>query len=542
MVPDTLAALAKAITGAYLSSEGNAFSTRTASMIVQQFFYPGEVDQPGGPLFGVQFSSLPCSDLVRRFNGTAPSAGPQRSPLGLSADAGGFPLYKNGTVIGGIGVMSDGIYGLDLDVLNEDADTDELIALAALRGYEAPADREASRITVDGKTLRYRDARPDQLLSAPSSASAFAALDGVAGQRLSLSGYSTSNALVAGTAFGQPESGLRPATGGLAARDAFVLVDDADAERFPAQAAGDGAITGVAALTAPEASTLLDRALNVAQRTRAQIRRPLGDAARVSVAVVDTEGRVLGLARSRDAPVFGADVALQKARSAMFLSNAAAASDLLATPDTTYLADSSAASIADYVQGFRDFLGQPAALSDGAVAYSARSLGNLARPYFPDGIRAPNNFGPLSKRIGAWSPFTTGLQLDLVNSAIGQHVGFVLGGGADGTPGSCTGMPATSSGFSRLPNGLQIFAGGVPIYRGSTLVGGLGVSGDGVDQDDLIAFLGLHEASLALGTLNHAPAAMRADQLAPQGARLRYVQCPQTPYRDSNAQNVCAGL
>jgi hypothetical protein len=40
-VPGAVAgAIAKAITGAYLSSAGNAFSTRTASMIVQQHFPP----------------------------------------------------------------------------------------------------------------------------------------------------------------------------------------------------------------------------------------------------------------------------------------------------------------------------------------------------------------------------------------------------------------------------------------------------------------------------------------------------------------------
>ncbi|HMO69720.1 MAG TPA: heme-binding protein, partial [Novosphingobium sp.] len=39
-VPAVAAALAKAITGAYLSSGGNAFSTRTASMIVQEHFPP----------------------------------------------------------------------------------------------------------------------------------------------------------------------------------------------------------------------------------------------------------------------------------------------------------------------------------------------------------------------------------------------------------------------------------------------------------------------------------------------------------------------
>ncbi|MEQ9562460.1 MAG: hypothetical protein RLN69_08070, partial [Woeseiaceae bacterium] len=63
IVPDTAAAIAKAITGAYLSTEGNAFSTRTASQIVQEHFNPQDPMQPAGPLFGVQFSQLPCSDL-----------------------------------------------------------------------------------------------------------------------------------------------------------------------------------------------------------------------------------------------------------------------------------------------------------------------------------------------------------------------------------------------------------------------------------------------------------------------------------------------
>jgi hypothetical protein len=96
---------------------------------------------------------------------------------------------------------------------------------------------------------------------------------------------------------------------------------------------------------------------------------------------------------------------------------------------------------------------------------------------------------------------------------------------------------------TKLANGLQIFPGSVPIYRGATLVGAVGVSGDGVDQDDMISFLGLQRASAALnGSIGQAPTARRADTLTPQGTRLVYVQCPQSPFINSDDENVCAGF
>jgi len=159
-VPAEAAAIAKAITGAYLSSSGNAFSTRTASMIVQQRFppAPSTVGLESGPLFGVQFSQLPCSDLAARLApGAASMIGPKRSPLGLSADPGGFPLYKNGVVVGGVGVLGDGTYGFDPDVLDVDNDSDERSGLAGTVGFEAPVEVRANRISVDGTLLRYTD-------------------------------------------------------------------------------------------------------------------------------------------------------------------------------------------------------------------------------------------------------------------------------------------------------------------------------------------------------------------------------------------------
>lgn len=544
VVPDSLAAISKAITGAYLSTEGNAFTTRTASQIVQQFFNVGETGQPSGPLFGVQFSSLACSDLMRRVSIARPSAGPQRSPLGLSADAGGLPLYRGGVLIGGVGVMADSVYGADLDIRDTDRDLDEYIALAGQRGFEPPEDRRADRITVDGKTLRYSDATAADLLTAASAAPAFASIDGSAGNRLSVRGYMTigDSSLRAGTRFGLAESGIRPASNpALAALDGFVLVDDSNTERFAPMPGTDAASLGsTAVLTAAEVQALLEEALKIANRARAQIRRPLSSQARVTISITDTHGAILGVVRSRDAPVFGTDVSLQKARSVAFLSNPAAAADLTATPDTQYLAEGQTASIADYVPAFRSFLSQPNALADGAYAYGNRSLGNVTRPYFPDGVPDAEQ-GPLSKPIAAWSIFSTGLQLDLVNSALIKHAVFVLGGGSDVAPGSCTALPnAPGATLSRLANGLQIFAGGVPIYRGNQLVGAIGVSGDGIDQDDMVAFLGLHNAGVRLGNaIGNAPTAMRADTIDHNGSRLRYAQCPQAPFLDSAEQRPC---
>ena len=56
------------------------------------------------------------------------------------------------------------------------------------------------------------------------------------------------------------------------------------------------------------------------------------------------------------------------------------------------------------------------------------------------------------------------------------------------------------------------------------------------------AFLGLYNAGQILNNgVGHAPMERRADVLTPQGVRLRYVQCPQAPFNNSDEQNVCAG-
>ena len=502
IVPSEYAAISKAITGAYLSSEGNAFSTRTASQIVQENFNPGEIGSPGGPLFGVQFSSLSCSDVVA----TGVTPGPKPSPLGLAADAGGLPLYKNGIVVGGIGVIADGLYGLDLNVGDIDQDLDELIAVAGARGFDAPANRRADRITADGRTFRYVDS--EAIVSNPAAAPAVPG----SGALVTVPAYKPVAAVTAGVAFSTAASGFRAdtTTAAFAGLNAYVLDNGAGVNRFPPIAGTD------TFLTAAEVTRILAEAIRIANRARAQIRQPLGTPAQVTISVVDTNAAILGVIRTPDAPVFGTDVAVQKARSALLFSQATTAAALNAL----------GAPASGYVTSMQALIG--GALTNG-VAYSNRAVGNLARPFLPDGINGAGP-GPLSKPFGQWSPFADGLQLDLVQAKI---VANILAGT---NTGPCNAIPAVA-------NGIQIFPGSVPIYRGAQLIGAIGISGDGIDQDDMVAFLGLANAGIALGTgIANAPPAQRADLITVPGGQLRYVNCPVAPFLDTTATNVCNGI
>jgi uncharacterized protein GlcG (DUF336 family) len=527
-VPSEAAAIAKAITGAYLSSGGNAFSSRTASMIVQQHFPPAPttVGLESGPLFGVQFSQLPCSDLSARA--TDGLIGPKRSPLGLSADPGGFPLYKNGVLVGGVGVAADGVYGFDPNVLDADLDVDEFIALAGTVGFEAPLEIRANRIFVDGTSLRFTDATYAALSNV-----AGASFASTAGALLPVRGY-TDGMLRAGTAYGSEASGVRPSSAAeFANRDAFVLTNGAGLNRFPVRAGTD---TGDVAspITAAEARAILEEAFAVMSRARAQIRQPLDSRAQVTISLVDSRGRILGIVRAPDAPIFGTDVSLQKARTASFFSGPEAGANLMAA----------SAEVPLFVQRARVFLGMPNALT-GEFAFADRSGGNLSRPYFPDGeVGTPN--GPFSRPIAQFNPFSTGLQSALVVSNLARHVGFVEGSVAQDTPRNCTSLPNIAGQGTRLDNGIQIFPGSVPVYRGNVRVGGIGVSGDGIDQDDMISFLGLHNAGQRAGGIGNAPREIRADRIVVQvgtrEVRLRYVNCPFAPFLGDPSQNVCEGL
>jgi uncharacterized protein GlcG (DUF336 family) len=449
-LPSRLGAVSKAGTASLFSTSGNAFSTRTAGFIIQDHFPPGVNFRPSGPLYGVQYSSLPCSDIK------TPGL-----PLGLSADPGGIPIYKNGISQGGVGIEGDGVYGIDRDPSDFDVPFEELIALSAVRGFEMPGLIRGDNILVDGIRLPFSNA--SQVLT-PSTIP-FASLPGTVDAAFPIRSA-------------QPSAFTSAVVGGV--------LGESDPRFFPFIGSSSGSAN---ALTASDVNTIISRAAQQANITRAAIRQPLGSNARVSIAVVDTRGVVLGVFRQQDAPVFGFDVSVQKARTAVLFSSTTAAATLRSAGMGSFV-DRAAA------DGLR---------LDGSIAYSDRAVGFLHRPFFPDGINNTSP-GPLSTPSNEWSVFNVGFQLDLIKPNLEATIG--------GASVPCTSIPS-------LSNGAQIFAGSVPLYKNGELVGAIGISGDGIDQDDLIA---------AAGANGYAPApAIRSDQIFVRSVRLPFLKFPRSP-------------
>jgi uncharacterized protein GlcG (DUF336 family) len=451
--PVPRAAITKAGTAAFFSTQGNAFTPRTAGFIIQEHIPPGVDFRPGGPLYGVQFSQLPCSDI--KMPGL---------PFGLSADPGAVPLYKNGVHVGAVGIEGDGAYTVDRIPADFDKPFEEIIAVAAGRGYEPPPLIRGDNIIVDGVRLPYVNVTDED---APRPATIpFASLPGAVDPNFPIRGAQPSAFIPfqLGTVSGAVDTRFFPFTGSVSGSPN--------------------------ALTTSDVTTLISQAAIQADITRAAIRQPLGSPARVSITVVDSEGRVLGIFRTTDAPVFGFDVSAQKARTAALFSRVNAGSLLRGAGVGSYVDRAAADGIN----------------LNGSVAFSDRAVGFLHRPFYPDGINGEPP-GPFSTGIGQWSIFNVGLQLDLVKTNLELTLA-----GVPNLP--CTSIP-------NVPNGLQIFAGAVPLYKNGELVGAIGISGDGIDQDDIIA---------AAGSRGYvAPAEIRADQLIVRGTRLPFVKFPRSP-------------
>jgi uncharacterized protein GlcG (DUF336 family) len=414
-------AVSKAGTAVFLSSTGEALTTRTAGFILQQHFPPGVENSPPGPLVGVGFSSLAYSDVISLHN----LDGSRVPGTRLYGSPGGVPIYRNGVLLAGIGVTGAGPEVEDGRITGPDVN--EAVALAGQVGYEPPAEILASNIFIAGIRLPY-------VSSTPGTSAQASAPD--------------PTGLVAPAPVIWPKVIL----GGQLGEVHSPIIGDPT----------PGTISGQGRLSASEVTQIIANAAARALETRAGIRLPAGQPAEVFISVVSNPNKagvapvILGTFRTPDATVFSWDVSVQKARTALFFSS-----------DT--------------------------------LAFSTRTVGFLAQSNYPPGIdgEPAGPFNGLQERYSA--PIISGS-------------GTING---------------------NLPDGITIFPGGFPLYRNGVLIGAIGVSGDGVDQDDLIS---------SSGTAGFQPStAIRADNFLYLGARLPYANFPRQPMLNPPAAPATSG-
>jgi uncharacterized protein GlcG (DUF336 family) len=212
-------------------------------------------------------------------------------------------------------------------------------------------------------------------------------------------------------------------------------------------------------LTREDVIRLTAQAVVQANQTRAAIRLPLDESTRMIVAVTDTQGNVIGLYRMPDTTYFSLDVAVAKARNVAYYANPTELQEVDRLP------------------------GIPP-----GTAFTNRTFRFASLPFFPSG---QDNYppGPFSKlndgQVSVVSALDAGPPLPASS--------FQSVGGFDAF------NPQTNF---RDPNnilnqnGIVFFPGSSPIYKDldgdgvRDLVGGVGISGDGVDQDDVVTYFG----------------------------------------------------
>ena len=249
-------------------------------------------------------------------------------------------------------------------------------------------------------------------------------------------------------------------------------------------------------ITAQDVVQMISQGVFEADRTRAAIRLPLNNTVRMTIAVTDKEGNVLGLFRMADSTVFSIDVAVSKARNIAYYNNPA------------------------LLQPVDQLPGIPP-----GTAITSRTIRYLSEPRFPEAI---DGYPP--------GPFSI-LNDGGVNPSNGAEVGPPLPASAFvSVQGYDAFHPQTNFHDPVDPanqSGIVFFPGSQGVYKMingvSTLVGGLGVSGDGVDQDDVVTF--------AASQGFRPPTTIESDQFKLRGVRLVYQKFNRQPHVPIGLQN-----
>lgn len=419
-------AVALARTGALFSNDQAPLSSRTVRFISGIHFPPGVTNQPPAALYGIENTNRGCTLIsAAGFQSQIPPSVALGGGLGpgvltgkadpmdsnpLAVNPGGVPVFYQNVVMGGVGVVTS---SSDLNVAEYAAFTASTAQRTGPSDTFGPTPASPGVISLNGVTLPFvaQTSLPDGVSSGP------------------ISGTGTFLVAPANSAGQPPEGDLIPPSAGP-----------------------------LGGLAASDVQNILDAAESTANQTRAAIRLPIGARARMTIAVADLDGTIIGLRRMEDSTVFSIDVAATKARNMVYFnSSSRTAADLNQVPMGT--------------------------------AVTNRTIGFGGEPLFPPGIDGTSA-----------GPFFNLFTQDLANPCT---QGF--------QPGAA----------NANKSGIVFFPGSVGLYRNGTLVGGLGVSGDGVDQDDYVTNGGAAEFQ--------APAAIRADQVTINGVRLPYLKFPRNP-------------
>ena len=444
--------------------------------------------------FNINPASVPAGQTINpplSYADTILSAADQKDPTifhppsrGIGTLPGGVPIYEDGILVGGIGVFFPGTTGY--------------------------ASAENSSLGAD-----FNPSKPDRSLEAEfiafaavggSSAAGFpvGTLGGIAplpgfdlpGGRIDLAGITLDTVGPGGTQgpanqfhYAQAHFAIGMGSPGSGTEKKVDFAGDL-------YKAGVGVPTGWlvtphagVGISAAQVQQIIDQGIIEAEQTRAQIRLPNGSRTEMTFAVTDKTGAVLGLYRMPDATVFSLDVAVAKAR------------------NVAYYDDPAQLVSVDQVPG----------IPPGA-SFTARTFRYLAQPRFPEGGDGlpPGPFSSLNDlgidpntalNIGAPLPpasYTSVLLYDSLH------------------PGSNFRAPPPPVGPSFANrNGVVFFPGSEAIYVHGAIVGGLGVSGDGVEQDDFVTAA----ADAGFGP----PAYLTADNFFFSGVRLPFLKFPRNP-------------
>ena len=244
-------------------------------------------------------------------------------------------------------------------------------------------------------------------------------------------------------------------------------------------------------ITQADVEAIIQQAIDKANEVRAGIRldsngKPSART-RMVFAVSDHDGEILGLFRMPDATYFSIAVAVAKSRNMAYYNDPVA----VTTPD----------------------LCEP---EQRGIAHTSRTFRFLADPRFPDGID--------NSDAGCFSI----LNDQGVNPVTAENIGSpqavadftsVLGFTRFNPERNFRRASDTTSVLNE--NGVVYFPGSSAIYKSGGIIGGLGVSGDGVDQDDVVT------ASAIQG---YGPSAdITADNLRIDTVRLPYLKFLRNP-------------